>query len=133
MLLHHNQKAVQQIEIGLGMGNGKNHHGLIHIGHRRADQLAGTGQEGADIPCFFHRIQQIDLHIVPHQGFYLFFAENPFRLTLISSAVRHMHIIEPRNPFYNFTPHKQKPSYSGTNSILLCTDLLSDTPFTVDV
>jgi len=109
-LLHHDQKTIQQVKIGLWLTDGKNHQCLIHIGNRRTDQFAVPGKQFCDISLFLCFIYDFHLHIVPDQWFPVVLTEDTFCLAFIDSvrtmqSIPCMDIIEAGNSFYNLALH----------------------------
>lgn len=97
--LHHHQKPVQQIEIGGRIGHRKNHQRLVRVGYRRADQAAGPGEDGRDVSRPLLLADNINLHIVAHQGLYLFISENSFGFALIDLPAPVVDVVESGNAF----------------------------------
>ena len=109
-MLHHDQKTIQQIKIGLWLTNGENHQRLIHIGYRRADQFAVSGKQPCDISLFLCFVYDIHFHIIPYEGFSVVLTEDTFCLAFIDSVrtmqcIPRMDVIEAGNSFYNLALH----------------------------
>lgn len=68
LVFHHDQKMIQKVEVGLRPVHGEDHQRLIHVGHGRADQGIFPGKDLHEISCLLFLIQDLNAHIIPHQG-----------------------------------------------------------------
>ena len=80
LVLHHTQKPIKQVEIGIRLCGCKNNQGHVYIGHSRPDKFVFPWQYTLDIAYVLFIIEDCYVDDIAYQRLYLLFLKVPFAL-----------------------------------------------------
>ena len=115
LVLHHTQKPIKQVEIGIRLCGCKNNQGHVYIGHSRPDKFVFPWQYTLDIAYVLFIIEDCYVDDIANQRLYLLFSEGAFCFALVESAACgsffcffgffYVDVVEAGNSFNNFSCH----------------------------
>ena len=115
LVLHHTQKPIKQVEIGIRLCGCKNNQGHVYIGHSRPDKFIFPWQYTLDIAYVLFIVEDCYVDDIANQRLYLLFSEGAFCFALVESAACgsffcffgffYVDVVEAGNSFNNFSCH----------------------------
>ena len=113
LVLHHTQKPIKQVEIGIRLCGFKNNQGHVYIGHSRPDKFVFPWQYTLDIAYVLFIIEDCYVDDIANQRLYLLFSEGAFCFALVENAACgsffcffgffYVDVVEAGNSFNNFS------------------------------